>query len=134
MGRVGDEFDGAVVLGGFSARAGARWIQLDTMEGMTPPVASLGIQLNTELVQIDLTPRNPSAKPAWLKAKAPMGETFHSLKKMARELNLHTVCESAQRPNIGEGWNQKRASVMMLGSVSPRVGEYFGCRAGRTET
>jgi len=46
------------------------------MEGMTPPVASLEIQLNTELVQIDLTPRKPAAKPVWLKAKAPMGRPF----------------------------------------------------------
>ena len=72
------------------------------MKGMTSPVASSEIQLSTELVQIDLAPRKPVAKPAWLKAKAPMGETFHNLKKMARELNLHTVCESAQCPNIGE--------------------------------
>ena len=73
--------------------------------------------MNTELVQIDLTPRKPAPKPAWLKAKAPMGETFHNLKKMARELNLHTVCESAQCPNIGECWNQKSATFMMLGNL-----------------
>src|SRR5712671_3089056 len=90
------------------------------MKGMTPPVASSEIQLNAELVQIDLTPRKPAAKPAWLKAKAPMGETFHNLKKMARELNLHTVCESAQCPNIGECWNQKSATFMMLGNLCTR--------------
>src|ERR1700738_1724239 len=73
-----------------------------------------------DLVQIDLTPRKPAAKPAWLKAKAPMGETFHNLKKMARELNLHTVCESAQCPNIGECWNQKSATFMMLGNLCTR--------------
>jgi lipoyl synthase len=61
------------------------------MERMTPPVAQMGTQLNAELVQIDLTPRKPAPKPAWLKAKAPMGDTFHNLKKMARELKLHTV-------------------------------------------
>jgi hypothetical protein len=53
----------------------------------------------SELVQISLGPRLPVRKPEWLKAKAPGGETFHALKKMARELNLHTVCESAQCPN-----------------------------------
>jgi lipoic acid synthetase len=90
------------------------------MEGMTPPVAQLQAQLNAELVQIDLTPRKPAAKPAWLKAKAPMGDTFHALKKMARELNLHTVCESAQCPNIGECWNQKSATFMMLGNLCTR--------------
>lgn len=88
------------------------------MEGMTPPVVQMGTL--GELVQIDLAPRKPAAKPAWLKAKAPMGETFHNLKKMARELNLHTVCESAQCPNIGECWNQKSATFMMLGNLCTR--------------
>ena len=73
------------------------WSGADTIEEMTP-VAQMG---GAELVQIDLNPRKPVRKPEWLKAKAPMGETFHALKKMARELNLHTVCESAQCPNIG---------------------------------
>ena len=79
---------------------------------MTPPVA--------ELIQIDLSPRKPVRKPEWLKARAPMGETFHNLKKLARELNLHTVCESAQCPNIGECWNHKTATFMMLGNLCTR--------------
>jgi len=73
-----------------------------------------------ELVQIDLSPRVPAPKPAWLKARAPMGETFHSLKKLARDLNLHTVCESAHCPNIGECWNHKTATFMMLGNLCTR--------------
>jgi lipoic acid synthetase len=72
------------------------------------------------LVQIDLTPLKPAPKPAWLKARAPMGETFHSLKKLARDLNLHTVCESAHCPNIGECWNHKTATFMMLGNLCTR--------------
>jgi lipoic acid synthetase len=79
---------------------------------MTPPTA--------ELVQIDLSPRKPAKKPEWLKARAPMGETFHNLKKLARELNLNTVCESAQCPNIGECWNHKTATFMMLGNLCTR--------------
>ncbi|MDQ2834098.1 MAG: lipoyl synthase, partial [Acidobacteriota bacterium] len=85
---------------------------------MTPAAAQTAMV--GELVQIELAPRKPAAKPAWLKAKAPMGETFHNLKKMARELNLHTVCESAQCPNIGECWNQKSATFMMLGNLCTR--------------
>ena len=53
-----------------------------------------------ELVQIDLSPRKPVKKPEWLKARAPMGETFHSLKKLARELNLNTVCLRARSVRI----------------------------------
>src|SRR5271167_2873917 len=99
------------------------------MEGMTPPVA----QLSAELVQIDLAPRKPAAKPAWLKAKAPGGETFHNLKKMARELNLHTVCESAQCPNIGECWNQKAATFMMLGNLCTRRCGFCAVPKGRPD-
>ena len=73
-----------------------------------------------QLVQIDLTPRVPTPKPAWLKARAPMGENYHELKKLARSLGLHTVCESAQCPNIGECWNHRTATFMLLGDVCTR--------------
>ncbi len=86
-----------------------------------------------ELVQIDLTPRKPAPKPAWLKARAPGGETFHALKKMARDLNLHTVCESAHCPNIGECWNQKAATFMMLGNLCTRRCGFCAVPKGRPE-
>ena len=86
-----------------------------------------------ELVQIDVSPRRPVRKPEWLKARAPMGETFHSLKKLARELNLHTVCESAQCPNIGECWNHKTATFMMLGNLCTRRCGFCAVPKGRPE-
>lgn len=73
-----------------------------------------------ELVQIDLGPRRPQPKPEWLKARAPMGDNYHDLKKLARTLDLHTVCESAQCPNIGECWNHKTATFMLLGNLCTR--------------
>ncbi|MBV9181500.1 MAG: lipoyl synthase, partial [Acidobacteria bacterium] len=75
---------------------------------------------SSQLVQIELGPRVRQPKPAWLKAKAPVGENFHQLKKLARGLNLHTVCESAQCPNIGECWNHGTATFMLLGEVCTR--------------
>ncbi len=87
----------------------------------------------SELVQIDLAPRVPVRKPEWLKAKAPGGETFHALKKMARDLNLHTVCESAQCPNIGECWNQKAATFMMLGNLCTRRCGFCAVPKGKPE-
>ncbi len=74
----------------------------------------------TTLVQIDIGPRRPQPKPEWLKARAPMGEHYHSLKKLARGLGLHTVCESAQCPNIGECWNHHTATFMLLGDICTR--------------
>src|SRR5437879_1527762 len=69
----------------------------------------------SQLVQIQLGPPVRQPKPAWLKAKAPVGENFHNLKKLARSLGLHTVCESAQCPNIGECWNHRTATFWMHG-------------------
>ncbi len=85
------------------------------------------------LVQIDLSPRVPVRKPEWLKAKAPGGETFHALKKMARDLHLHTVCESAHCPNIGECWNQKAATFMMLGNLCTRRCGFCAVPKGKPE-
>jgi lipoic acid synthetase len=85
------------------------------------------------LIQIDLAPRKPAPKPAWLKAKAPGGETFHALKKLARDLNLHTVCESANCPNIGECWSQKSATFMMLGNLCTRRCGFCAVPKGRPE-
>jgi lipoic acid synthetase len=87
----------------------------------------------TDLVQINLSPRVPAPKPAWLKARAPMGETFHNLKKLARGLNLHTVCESAHCPNIGECWNQKTATFMMLGNLCTRRCGFCAVPKGKPE-
>jgi lipoic acid synthetase len=74
----------------------------------------------TTLVQIEVGTRRPQPKPDWLKARAPMGENYHSLKKLARGLGLHTVCESAQCPNIGECWNHQTATFMLLGDICTR--------------
>lgn len=84
-----------------------------------------------ELVQIDLEPKRPVAKPSWLKARAPVGENYHSLKKLARDLNLHTVCESAHCPNIGECWNHKTATFMMLGNLCTRRCGFCAVPKGR---
>jgi lipoic acid synthetase len=84
-------------------------------------------------VQIDTAPRRPAPKPAWLKAKAPVGENYHSLKKLARSLNLHTVCESAQCPNIGECWEHKTATFMMLGNLCTRRCGFCAVPKGRPE-
>src|SRR5229473_2654311 len=68
----------------------------------------------SQLIQIEVSPPLRVPKPAWLRAKAPVGDNFHELKKLARGLGLHTVCESAQCPNIGECWNHKTATVPRL--------------------
>src|SRR5579872_1898400 len=86
-----------------------------------------------DLVQIDLSPKRPAKKPEWLKAHAPMGDKYHDLKRLARSLNLHTVCESAQCPNIGECWQHKTATFMMLGNLCTRRCGFCAVPKGRPE-
>lgn len=75
---------------------------------------------SSQLIQIDVGPPLRQPKPEWLKARAPVGENFDQLKKLARGLGLHTVCESAQCPNIGECWNHGTATFMLLGDICTR--------------
>jgi lipoyl synthase len=86
-----------------------------------------------ELIQIELAPRRPVKKPEWLKARAPMGDNYHELKKLARGLGLHTVCESAQCPNIGECWNHKTATFMLLGNLCTRRCGFCAVPKGKPE-
>jgi len=88
---------------------------------------------SVELVQIDLAPRRPQRKPEWLKARAPMGDNYHDLKRLARTLDLHTVCESAQCPNIGECWNHKTATFMLLGNLCTRRCGFCAVPKGKPE-
>jgi lipoic acid synthetase len=60
------------------------------------------------------------ARPAWLRARAPGGPNHHELKVLTNQLGLHTVCESAQCPNLGECWDQRTATFMILGDVCTR--------------
>jgi lipoic acid synthetase len=62
-----------------------------------------------------------------------VGENYHSLKQLARSLNLHTVCESAHCPNIGECWNHKTATFMMLGNTCTRRCGFCAVPKGRPD-
>ncbi|MGD0577363.1 MAG: lipoyl synthase [Bryobacteraceae bacterium] len=71
------------------------------------------------LVSIDpAPPRSP--RPRWLHAPAPGGDNYRDLKKLVQRLQLHTVCESAACPNVGECWNHRTATFMILGNVCTR--------------
>jgi lipoic acid synthetase len=88
---------------------------------------------SSQLIQIDLGPPVRSPKPSWLKAKAPVGDNFHNLKKLARGLGLHTVCESAQCPNIGECWDHHTATFMLLGDICTRRCGFCAVPKGRPQ-
>jgi lipoyl synthase len=87
----------------------------------------------SQLIQIDVGAPVRAPKPAWLRAKAPVGDNFHNLKRLARGLGLHTVCESAQCPNIGECWNHKTATFMLLGDICTRRCGFCAVPKGRPQ-
>ncbi len=64
------------------------------------------------------TPQPP--RPQWLRAPAPAGDNYHELRSLVERLRLHTVCESAACPNVGECWNHRTATFMILGNVCTR--------------
>jgi lipoate synthase len=66
-------------------------------------------------------PERLPPKPDWIRMKMPAGEKFFDLKKRVAELGLHTVCESASCPNIGECWNRQSLTIMILGGVCGRA-------------
>src|SRR3954463_2897114 len=68
------------------------------------------------LVSISSAPERPS----WLRAPAPVGQNYRDLKQLVSRLELHTVCESAACPNVGECWNRRTATFMILGNVCTR--------------
>jgi len=67
-----------------------------------------------------VTIQNKLERPKWLRAPAPVGENYRQLKTLVQDLKLHTVCESAACPNIGECWNHRTATFMILGNMCTR--------------
>jgi lipoyl synthase len=78
--------------------------------------------------RIEESPRQP--KPEWLKVRAPGSENYHRLKGLMRTLGLHTVCEEANCPNIGECWNHGTATFMILGDTCTRSCGYCNVTHG----
>ena len=75
-------------------------------------------------------PSQPARKPSWIKVKAPGGPNYVRLKSLMRELDLHTVCEEARCPNIGECWEHQAATFMILGDVCTRNCAYCAVAHG----
>ena len=70
-------------------------------------------------------------KPSWLRAKIPGGPAYQETAGIVRERKLHTVCESAQCPNLGECWSRKTATIMILGNICTRSCGFCAVQTGR---
>src|SRR5216110_80271 len=76
-------------------------------------------------------PPDAHPRPDWLRVKFFGGDRFQDLKRLMRTLDLHTVCESARCPNIGECWEHGAATFMILGDICTRNCAYCAVAHGR---
>jgi len=71
------------------------------------------------------------SKPPWLKVRLKQGPNFRELKQLVHDNRLHTICESAQCPNIWECWEQRTATFMILGDICTRSCGFCAVKTGR---
>ena len=77
------------------------------------------------------TPSPSQRKPDWIRVKAPISAGYHETANLMRNLKLNTVCEEAACPNIGECWEKKHATVMILGDTCTRACTFCNVKTGR---
>lgn len=82
---------------------------------------------------IGLESQLPKRKPEWLKVRLPAGNGYNRLKKLMREQGLHTVCEEAMCPNIGECWNRGTATFLLMGDTCTRSCGFCHIKTGRPQ-
>src|SRR3970282_65140 len=91
-----------------------------------------GVKHKGQAKTIRIVPRAPLAKPAWIRVRAASpGSRFHDIKRILRERNLHTVCEEASCPNIGECFGKGTATFMILGDICTRRCPFCDVAHGR---
>ncbi len=98
--------------------------------GDVKPKGTSRIRAHADLQTIELKAR----KPGWLKVRSPGGQKYLKLQKLMRHQSLHTVCEEAACPNIGECWEAGTATFMILGDVCTRACKYCGVAHGMPTT
>ena len=94
----------------------------------TAPLKFFGRSRRNATVPID------TRRPDWLRVRLPGGENYEELKGIMRGLELHTVCEEAHCPNIGECWNARTATFMILGDTCTRACGFCAVKTGRPLT
>ncbi|MCS7260071.1 MAG: lipoyl synthase, partial [Anaerolineae bacterium] len=76
-------------------------------------------------------PSEAQRKPEWLRVRMPSGETYQRVRQLMRSKALHTVCEEAMCPNIGECWGRGTATFLLLGDICTRSCAFCNIRTGR---
>ncbi len=81
--------------------------------------------------EMDRPPLRPQRRPEWLRVPPRTGESYHELKRLMRARQLHTVCEEANCPNIGDCWSHRTATFLILGDTCTRNCRFCNVRSGR---
>jgi len=97
--------------------------------------------MGSQLPLVQITPKSPrpqvqlnvERKPGWLKVKSPGGETYGEVRRLLTDLKLHTVCEEAHCPNVGECWSHKAATFIVMGDTCTRNCAYCAIAHGTPE-
>ncbi len=90
--------------------------------------------ITQKIVEQDAPKGKPMRKPSWIRVKAPTSKEYAETKKLIHGKNLHTVCEEAACPNIGECWSRKHATVMILGDTCTRACTFCNVKTGKPMT
>lgn len=86
--------------------------------------------INLEKIEVS-DPQKPRRRPEWIRVRAPSGDTFDNLKHLMRSKQLHTVCEEAHCPNIGECWGAGTATFLIMGDICTRSCGFCDIKTGR---
>ena len=104
-------------------------MSLDTPETLEPATS---IEPRVRHPEKQHRPDSPiQRKPDWIRVKAPTSGAFEDTRKLMRDLKLHTVCEEAGCPNIGECWAKKHATIMILGAICTRACAFCNVATGK---
>ncbi len=93
----------------------------------------MAFKTTRDRVKTDLVSKAPLRRPEWIRVRAPSGETYEWLQELMRTKSLHTVCEEALCPNIGECWGAGTATFLMLGDICTRSCGFCDIKRGQPE-
>jgi len=85
-------------------------------------------------VDIQELPKRPGRRPEWIKVRAPIGQSYERVLETMRSKRLHTVCEEARCPNLGECWGAGTATFLLMGDTCTRSCGFCDIKTGRPET
>jgi lipoic acid synthetase len=96
-----------------------------------PSMSETDTPVNDNRARVDVQETQPMRRPAWIKVRAPSGSSYEKVRGLMRSKELHTVCEEARCPNIGECWGAGTATFLMMGDTCTRSCGFCDIKTGR---